>query len=106
MVRVKLLRCCKALRLERKFENSLEWCIFVQNSINYFFAKKSLMKNYEQFIEINSDIRFGKPCVKGTRISVFDILGWLSIGMTETQIIEDFPELTEQTIRACLAYAA
>jgi len=70
------------------------------------FAKKLLMNNYAQFIEINSEIRFGKPCVKGTRISVFDILGWLSIGMTETQIIEDFPELTEQTIRACLAYAA
>lgn len=65
-----------------------------------------MIKNYAQFIEINSDIRFGKPCVKGTRISVFDILGWPSIGMTETQIIKDFPELTEQTIRACLAYAA
>ena len=64
------------------------------------------MKNYAQFIEINSDIRFGKPCVKGTRISVFDVLGWLSIGMTEKQIIADFPELTEQAIRACLAYAA
>ncbi len=64
------------------------------------------MENYEQFIEINAEIRFGKPCVKGTRISVFDVLGWLSIGMTVPQIIKDFPELTEQTIRACLAYAA
>lgn len=75
-------------------------------NILFIIAKKILMKDYAQFIEINSDIRFGKPCVKGTRISVFDILGWLSIGMTETQIIEDFPEMTEQAIRACLAYAA
>lgn len=64
------------------------------------------METYAQFIEINADIRFGKPCVKGTRITVFDVLGWLSVGMTISQIIKDYPELSEQTIRACLAYAA
>ena len=64
------------------------------------------METYIDFIEINSDIRFGKPCVKGTRISVYDVLGWLAAGMSIPEIIKDFPELTAQSIRACLAYAA
>lgn len=64
------------------------------------------MENYIDFIEINPDIRFGKPCVKGTRISVYDVLGYLAAGMTLTQIIKDFPELSEQSIRACLGFAA
>ena len=64
------------------------------------------MENYSDFIEINSEIRFGRPCIKGTRISVYDVLGWLAVGMTNAQIIKDFPELTVQSIRACLAYAA
>jgi uncharacterized protein (DUF433 family) len=62
--------------------------------------------NYPDFITIDPNIRFGKPCVKGTRITVYDVLGWLSNGMTNADIISDFPELTEETIRACLAYAA
>ena len=64
------------------------------------------MDNYADYIEINQDIRFGKPCVKGTRITVYDVLGWLAEGMTFAQIIKDFPELTILQIRACLAYAA
>ena len=64
------------------------------------------MENYSDFIEINPEIRFGRPCIKGTRISVYDVLGWLAAGMTNAQIIKDFPELTVQSIRACLAYAA
>lgn len=51
-------------------------------------------------------IRFGKPCVKGTRITVGDVLGYLAAGMTAENIIADFPELTAEDIRACLAYAA
>jgi uncharacterized protein (DUF433 family) len=62
--------------------------------------------NYRDYISINPEIRFGKPCVKNTRISVFDILGWLSTGMTSDDIVNDFPELTIQDIQACLAYAA
>jgi uncharacterized protein (DUF433 family) len=62
--------------------------------------------NYSEFIFINPNIRFGKPCVKNTRISVYDILGWLANGMTNQQIISDYPEITEQSIRACLAFAA
>ena len=62
--------------------------------------------NYLNYIEINPNIRFGKPCVKGTRISVYDVLGWLAAGMATLEIVDDFPELHEIDIRACLAYAA
>ena len=51
-------------------------------------------------------IRFGKPCVRGTRISVGDVLGYLAGGMSEAQILADFPQLTSNDVRACLAYAA
>lgn len=64
------------------------------------------MDNYADYIEINPEIRFGKPCVKGTRITVYDVLGWLAADMTTAQIIKDFPELNALQIRACLAYAA
>lgn len=64
------------------------------------------MKNYRSLISINPNIRFGKPCIKGTRISVGDILGWLAAGMTNEEIIGDFPELSIEAIRAALAFAA
>ena len=64
------------------------------------------MIDYKQIIKRNADIRFGKPCIKGTRITVYDVLGWLAAGMTYNEIIEDFPELTEPDILACLAFAA
>ena len=64
------------------------------------------MTNYREIITINPERRFGKPCVRNTRISVFDILGWLASGMSNTQIREDFPELTIEDISACLSYAA
>ena len=57
-------------------------------------------------IVANPAIRFGKPCVKGTRISVGDVLGYLAGGMSEDQILSDFPQLTREDIRACLAFAA
>jgi len=62
--------------------------------------------NYIDFISIDPNVRFGKPCVKGTRISVYDILGWLADGMSPEQIVSDFPELSDSSIRACLAFAA
>jgi uncharacterized protein (DUF433 family) len=64
------------------------------------------MVDYKQFITRNADIRFGKPCIKDTRITVYDVLSWLAAGMTFNEIIEDFPELTESDIKACLAFAA
>lgn len=61
---------------------------------------------YTDHIEIVPTKRFGKPCLKGTRISVYDVLNWLSNGMTIEEIISDFDELTEDKILACLAFAA
>ena len=57
-------------------------------------------------ITINPDIRSGKPCIKGTRITVGDILQWLASGMNVQEILEDFPSLKEEHIRAALAFAA
>lgn len=57
-------------------------------------------------ISIDPAIRFGKPCVRGTRITVGDILGYLASGMSEDRLLTDFPQLTREDIRACLAYAA
>lgn len=62
--------------------------------------------NYSEYISITASVRFGKPCVKGTRITVYDVLGWLASGMTISEIIIDFPELNEEKIKACLAFAA
>jgi len=62
--------------------------------------------NYTQYIEINPEKRFGKPIIIGTRISVYDVLSWLSEGLSVNDIILDFPELTEDQIKACLSYAA
>ena len=57
-------------------------------------------------IAVDPAIRFGKPCIRGTRISVGDVLGYLAGGMSEAQILADFPQLTSDDVRACLAYAA
>ena len=64
------------------------------------------MKDLSTYITIDPEICFGKPCIKGTRISVGNILGWLSAGMTVVEITEDYPELNEVHIRAALAFAA
>lgn len=64
------------------------------------------MKNYNQIITINPKKRFGRPCIRNTRISVYDVLAWLASGMNKEDIIQDFPELTKEDIQACLAYAA
>lgn len=60
--------------------------------------------SYQNYININSEIRFGKPCINGTRISVYDVLGWLASGMSHKDIIEDFPQVKEDDIIACLNY--
>jgi uncharacterized protein (DUF433 family) len=57
-------------------------------------------------ITIDSAVRFGKPCVRGTRITVGDVLGYLAGGMSEDELLEQFPQITRDDIRACLAYAA
>lgn len=62
--------------------------------------------NYQQIITIEPGKRGGRPCIRGLRIGVADVLGWLAAGMSHQQIIADYPELTDDDIRACLAYAA
>jgi uncharacterized protein (DUF433 family) len=64
------------------------------------------MVDYKNYISINANIRFGKPIISGTRITVYDVLSWFANGMTLNEIIEDFPELNEAQIKACFAYAA
>jgi uncharacterized protein (DUF433 family) len=64
------------------------------------------MDSWKKHISINPQIRFGKACITGTRIAVEDILNWLSSGMSNEEIIADFPQLTNETISAALAYAA
>ncbi|MGD1699927.1 DUF433 domain-containing protein [Dapis sp. BLCC M229] len=62
--------------------------------------------NDRNIITIESDNRGGKPCIRRMRITVHDVLGWLASGMSITKIIDDFPELTEEDIKACLEFAA
>lgn len=62
--------------------------------------------DYRGFITIETGKRGGRPCIRGMRITVYDVLGWLAVGMSHAQIIDEYPELTEQDIRAALAYAA
>lgn len=64
------------------------------------------MVDYKKYISIDPNIRFGKPCIKGTRISVYDVLSWFANGMSMEDIKNDFPELSDKQIQACLAYAA
>ncbi len=62
--------------------------------------------NYKSIITLEQGKRSGRPCVRGMRITVTDVLGWLASGMSHDQIVADFPELTEEDIFACLAFAA
>jgi uncharacterized protein (DUF433 family) len=62
--------------------------------------------DYHDRIDINPNRRGGKPCVKGTRITVYDVLDFLGSGMTSPEIISDYPDLREDDIQACLAFAA
>lgn len=64
------------------------------------------MKNWHNHITVDPEIRSGKPSIKGTRITVYDVLEYLAGGMKEEEILDDFPDLTRDDIRACLAFAA
>ena len=64
------------------------------------------MKDYLQYISIDSEIRFGKPCIKGTRIAISDILQWLASGMSEQEILDDYPSIKKEHIKAALFFAA
>jgi uncharacterized protein (DUF433 family) len=62
--------------------------------------------SYEHLITVEPGKRSGKPCIRGMRITVYDILEYLASGMTENEILADFSELTREDIKACLAFAA
>jgi len=64
------------------------------------------MEKLFDYIAFDPDIRFGKPCIKGTRIAVMDILQWLASGITFEEILNDYPSLKEIHIRAALSFAA
>ena len=64
------------------------------------------MQDFTDRITIESGIRSGKPCIRGTRITISDILEYLASGMAETEILQEFPELEPEDIRAVLQYAA
>lgn len=62
--------------------------------------------DYRDIITIEPGKRGGRPCIRGMRITVYDVLSYLAAGMTHREILDDFPSLTEEDIRACLSYAA
>ena len=62
--------------------------------------------SYRNIITIEPGKRGGKPCIRRMRITVYDVLGWLAAGMSHAEVLDDFPELTEEDIRACLEFAA
>ena len=62
--------------------------------------------NYSNIITIEPGKRSGKPCIRGLRITVGDVLGWLAAGMAVKEIVADYPDLTEKDIQACIEYAA
>lgn len=62
--------------------------------------------SYQDIITIEPGKRGGKPCIRGMRITVYDVLEYLASGMSQRQVLEEFPYLTEADILACLAYAA
>ena len=62
--------------------------------------------DYRDFITIEAGKRSGKPCVRGLRITVYEVLEYLASEMTEEEILDDFPDLTHEDLKACIAYAA
>lgn len=62
--------------------------------------------NYRNLLTIEPGKRGGQPCIRRMRITVYDVLGWLAAGMSHAEILDDFPELTEADIIACLEFAA
>jgi uncharacterized protein (DUF433 family) len=61
---------------------------------------------WQERISVDPEVRSGKPCIKGTRITVYDVLEYLAGGRSESELLKDFPDLTAEDIRACLGFAA
>lgn len=62
--------------------------------------------DYRKIITMDSNKRGGKPCIRGLRITVYEVLDYLASDMTEAEILEDFPDLTREDLKACIAFAA
>jgi uncharacterized protein (DUF433 family) len=62
--------------------------------------------NYRDYITVEANKRGGKPCVRGLRITVYEVLEYLASDMTQEEILEDFPDLTREDLKACIAFAA
>lgn len=77
--------------------------VFLTEGYDHPYA---LHMDYRKLISIEPGKRGGKPCIRGLRITVYDVLDYLASGMTEAEILADFPDLTREDIRACLAFAA
>ncbi len=86
-------------------QNQLESCS-IKELLSRFNMLKYGQMNYQEIITIEPGKRGGRPCIRHMRIAVADVLGWLAAGMSHQEILSDYPELTEEDIRACLAYAA
>ena len=71
-----------------------------------YYIKKKYMVDYRKIITIEAGKRGGKPCVRGMRITVYDILSWLASGMSTDEILEEYPELNVEDIFAALSFAA
>jgi uncharacterized protein (DUF433 family) len=75
-------------------------------NVDTYFSCYFIWMDYQNIITIEPGKRSGKPCIRGMRITVYDILEYLAGGMNEAEILEDFSELTSEDIKACLAFAA
>jgi uncharacterized protein (DUF433 family) len=75
-------------------------------SSSIFIGEIKNIMNYRNYITIEPNKRSGKPCVRGLRITVYEVLEYLASDMTEAEILEDFPDLTREDFKACIAYAA
>jgi uncharacterized protein (DUF433 family) len=62
--------------------------------------------DYQKYITIEPDKRGGKPCIRGLRITVYEVLDYMASDMSDQEILQDFPDLTREDLRACLAFAA
>ena len=94
----------------RPYATAISDIFEISRQSSYFAFPKRVtfitMTAFHTYISIDPEIRFGKPCIKGTRISVADILQWLASGMTNIEILEDFPQLQNEHILAALGFAA
>ena len=72
----------------------------------HFLAETTVTTMYQEIIGVEPGKRTGRPCIRGMRITVYDVLSYLAAGMSHPEILADFPELTEEDILACLGYAA